>query len=156
MVSCLWSPVTLPGERFFPQNHYTFSLTSDLHNRKLNPRFNDAEVFDIVKTSTDSVFPLQTENPVASMKHRDLSEQVSTNRKKLKMKNLLPPPRNRLHLVRPSWQEKDPSALLSQALESLNNLLKEILLRSPVPDTLQMIFKVSDSLTFSLPKANWT
>ena len=86
VVSCLWSPVTLPGERFFPQSHYTFSLTSDLHNRKLNPRFNDAEVFDIVKTSTDSVFPLQTENPVASMKHRDLSEQVSTNRKKLKMK----------------------------------------------------------------------
>lgn len=82
---------------------------------KLNPRFTDAEVFEIVKTSTDCVFAVH-------------SGERSTS------------PTGKHHKIEIE-AEKDPNVLLKQALESLQKLLKGLLLRDPVPPTLENIFK---------------
>lgn len=73
---------------------------------KLKPRFSDAEVLDIVKTSTDCVFSVHIgDKPKQSKEHND--------------------------------NDKDPWNLLKNALESLQRLLREILLQEPVPSTLE-------------------
>ncbi|XP_031575321.1 maestro heat-like repeat-containing protein family member 1 [Actinia tenebrosa] len=85
---------------------------------KLNPRMTDAEVFDMVKTSGDFVFPIvldQPSSPATKQKVEDIQH------------------------------DKEPSELLSQALKSLDNLMKEILLRDPVPQTFINIFKHIES-----------
>ncbi|XP_048576780.1 maestro heat-like repeat-containing protein family member 1 isoform X2 [Nematostella vectensis] len=78
---------------------------------KLNPRLTDAEVFDVVKTSFDSVFAVQLNQPTSPGKGHEASP------------------------------EMEPSELLRLALESVDKLLKELVLRDPVLPTLQNIFK---------------
>ncbi|KAK2550462.1 Maestro heat-like repeat-containing protein family member 1 [Acropora cervicornis] len=77
---------------------------------KLKPRFSDAEVFDIVKTSTDCVFSVYFGDKANNPKEDKDSD-------------------------------KDPWNLFNNAMESLQGLLREILLQDPVPSTLENILK---------------
>ncbi|XP_067055526.1 maestro heat-like repeat-containing protein family member 1 [Acropora muricata] len=77
---------------------------------KLKPRFSDAEVFDIVKTSTDCVF---------SVYFGDKAKNPKEDKD----------------------NDKDPWNLFNNAMESLQGLLREILLQDPVPSTLENILK---------------
>lgn len=82
---------------------------------KLNPRFTDAEVFDIVKTSTDSVFAVRVGDRPMSPPGKHNKDDID--------------------------HDKDPNTLLKHAIESLQRLLKEILLQDPVTPTLENILK---------------
>lgn len=82
---------------------------------KLNPRFTDAEVFDIVKTSTDCVFAVHGGDRGTSPSGKHHKEDID--------------------------HDKDTSMLLKQAIESLQALLKGVLLQDPVPPTFENILK---------------
>lgn len=59
----------------------TFLNCNYLNTRKLNPRFTEAEVFDIVKTSTDCVFAIRVGEKLTSppgKHHKDDIDHVRT------------------------------------------------------------------------------
>lgn len=83
---------------------------------KLHPRFTEAEVFDIVKTSTNCVFAIRVGEKSTSPPGKHHKDDID--------------------------HDKDPNLLLKHALESLQRLLKGLLLQDPVSPTLENILKL--------------
>ncbi|XP_013392835.1 maestro heat-like repeat-containing protein family member 1 isoform X1 [Lingula anatina] len=78
---------------------------------KLDPILSDAELFDLIKTSTDCVFPLPLDGTTGKKGKEDPDQQL------------------------------EHEVLLESTLEALDDLLKEILLKNLSPAGLESIFK---------------
>ncbi|XP_019641769.1 PREDICTED: maestro heat-like repeat-containing protein family member 1 isoform X1 [Branchiostoma belcheri] len=80
---------------------------------QLDPKMNEADTFDLIKVTTDSVYGLPAHGGVGGKGKEDGGGE----------------------------EDKGPQAMMQEALDSLNSLLREVLKKSVTPDGLQEIFK---------------
>lgn len=90
--------------------------------RKLDPPLNEADMFDLIKTSTDCLFVLPN-GPFQSPKSKD---EISVR------------------------QIQDWEHLMSSSMDSLHHLLQEVLRKKHVPEEFMNVFKVDTHLFYSV------
>ena len=91
--------------------HCRHSLTK---SRKLDPILSDAEMFDLIKSSTDCLYPLPPEGETGGKKGKTETED----------------------------SKLEAEVLLEATFESLHDLLKELLKKDCTPAAYDNIFKV--------------
>eukprot|EP00058_Branchiostoma_floridae_P019456 XP_002604946.1 hypothetical protein BRAFLDRAFT_77203 [Branchiostoma floridae] len=109
--------VELIGKALHPSHLnalFEFSRRGELiTHMQLDPKMNEADTFDLIKVTTDSVYGLPAHGGVGGKGKEDSGGEG----------------------------DKGPQVMMQEALDSLNSLLKEILKKSVTPDGLQEIFK---------------
>lgn len=108
---------------------------------KLNPKLTPADQFDIIKVSTDSVFPLPLGNISPNMKKKEGGLVSIINNNNVIVSYCV------VHYTQPLEENQK---LMNQALKEVNNLAVTLLTKEFSSDNLESIFKVLYSVMGSM------